>query len=82
MAVMEALTCETRKELPWELLYVDDLVLGAGIDWKSFVIKGVHGGKGLKIIINETKVIDDFMEEFWWCWEDREVATCCLLKGC
>jgi len=30
VAIVEALTCEAREGLLWELLYVDDLVLGEG----------------------------------------------------
>jgi len=57
--VMEAVTRETRRGLPWELLYADDLVLMAdSMDelsskikkWKDYLEK-----KGMKVNVGKTK---------------------------
>ena len=59
--VMQAVTADARKGLPWELMYADDLVLMAGTEeelgdrmkcWRNSLEK-----KGLKVNVAKTKVM-------------------------
>ena len=59
--VMEAITRNLRKGLPWELLYADDLVLMADsldeLKVKLTEWKAAMESKGLKVNLKKTKVI-------------------------
>src|SRR5450755_1946739 len=59
--VMEALSCNFRQGIPWELLYADDLVLLADSEEELKVLmarwKSGMEEKGLKVNMENTKVM-------------------------
>jgi len=59
MAVMEALAREAREDLPWELLYVNSLVLVAEGKLKEKILmwNEYMEAKDLKINISKTKMM-------------------------